>query len=245
LENELTEENPTAVLRRKKHGYSYKPVRSRAVPRDDYLKVMHAMPAFTAHRAYHPRDLRDAAMVSLVADSSARRGELWELRRKDLAEALRLGADVGGGVTVYHVITRGKTGAVTIRFFAETAELLRRWLQHVPPDSPFVFISLRTGKRLRLDAMWLGFKRICEFAGVPPFRFHATRKRVVTDIIESSGDMKVGQLLANHRSPRTTQEYYNDIQQSRVDAAAGALAGQRAAPRTDIASAFFGRVDRR
>lgn len=244
LERGLAENNPTTVLKQKAHSYSYLPVRSRSVPRSDFTAVIAALDNFAAHRDYHQRDVRDAAMLSLVADSSARRGELWELRQRDLADALNRPKIVGDGISVYHVITRGKTGVVKIRFFENTAVLLRRWLGLIPSDSPFVFVSLRTGQRLRKDAMWLGFKRICEWVGVPVFRFHATRKRVVTDIIEASGDMKVGQLLANHRSQRTTQEYYNDVQEDRVDAAAARLVSQRDRGDDGLASDFFRRVDR-
>lgn len=248
----LADDNPSAILCQKKYSYSYLPVRSRSVPRSDFMAVIAALDPFAAHRNYHPRDVRDAAMVSLVADSSARRGELWELRQRDVADALNRPKELGNGILVYHVITRGKTGTVKIRFFENTAVLLRRWLECIPPETPFVFVNVRTHQRLRKDAMWLGFKRICEFADVPVFRFHATRKRVVTDIIEASGDMKVGQLLANHRSQRTTQEYYNDIQEDRVDAAAARLVAHRngqgrgkgRGPNDPLITDFFRKVDK-
>ena len=242
----LIKKNPAKVLGRKSHQYSYRPVKSRAAAPADFMRVMDSLAGFVAHRGESPRDLRDAALLALAADSSARRGELWELRCKDVAWSLKHGEPLPDGGMVYHVSTRGKTGPVTIRFFAESADLLRRWLGHIPAGVPFVFVNVRTWERLRPDALWLGLKRICEFAGVPVFRFHAIRKRTVTDIIELSGDQKAGQLLANHASARTTQEYYNELQQIRVDVAAGKLAERRHVKgRADgLAVEFFGQIDR-
>lgn len=135
-----------------------------------------------------------------------------------------VGSAVAGGRQIYRAESEGKTGAVVIRFFEESADLLRRWLKVMPRESGFVFVSLRTRKRLRADALHLGLLRICEFAGARPFRFHAIRKRVVTDIIAATGDAKIGQLLAGHASVRTTQEYYNDVAEVAVDSAAASLA---------------------
>lgn len=232
---------PSDALRSRKHRYSFRPVRSRAANAGDFAVVIAALPAFAAHRGWRPRDVRDAALVSVVADSSRRRGEVWNLRRVDVARALERPEPLGEGRWVFHVESHGKTGPVSIRFYDESAMLLRRWLELLPAGAVHVFVSLRSGERLRPDALHLGLLRVCEFAGVAPFRFHAIRKRVVTDVIAATGDAKIGQLLAGHASERTTQMYYNDVQQSAVDAAAGALAAKYRGGRGDLAGEFFGR----
>jgi integrase len=201
-----------------------------------------SLASFAGHRGWRPRDVRDAALVSVVADSSRRRGEVWNLRRVDVARALERAEPLGGGRSVYHVESHGKTGPVSIRFYDESAMLLRRWLELLPAGAVFVFISLRTGERLRADALHLGLLRVCEFAGVKPFRFHAIRKRVVTEVIAATGDAKVGQLLAGHASERTTQMYYNDVQQAAVDVAAGALAAKYRGGGGSLADSFFRRI---
>lgn len=230
-----------ALLIPRAHRYSYRPVHSRAAPADDFIAVLSCLPAYAAHRDDAPRDIRDAALVSLIADSACRRGEAWNLRRASVIATLAR-PDMTNGRAIYHVSGEGKTGTVDIRFFEETARLLDKWLTCVPLRAGYVFLSLRTGRRIRIDAMQIGLRRICEFAGVRPFGFHAMRKRLVTDAIAASGDPKIGQLLAGHASERTTLAYYNDIAQTRVDTVAAQLADQyRRSEGDDLAQAFFGR----
>ena len=221
------------VLRSRANRFSFRPVRSRAANAADFVAVVNCLPAFAAHRVWNPRDVRDAAMVSLVAESPRRRGAV-EL-------ALERPEVTAGGRQVYHAESEGKTGPVSIRFYEESADLLRRWLELIPVNAGFVFVNLRTGNRLRADAIHLGLLRICEFAGVRPFRFHAIRKRVVTEVIAATGDAKIGQLLAGHASERTTQMYYNDVEQAVVDAAAGQLADRLRGGGGGLAEAFFRR----
>lgn len=238
LSEGLVTTNPAEVLQR--HQYSFRPVHSRAAPVASIKAVVDAMPLFLTHRDFHPRDLRDTALVSLAIDSAARRGEIHSLRKKDVVTALQNGELVGSGHTAYRMTAQGKTGAVTIRFFDATAKYLRLWMQCMP-ESPWLWVSLNTGDRLRVDVLWLAFDRLCKFANVPTFRFHATRKRTVTDVIAASGDAKMGQLLANHRDERTTQQYYNQIQEEQVSAAAAAMAAERHSE-PDLARDLFGGV---
>lgn len=231
------------ALKTRQHRYSFKPVHSRAAPAVDFAAVISSLMRFAAHRNWKPRDVRDAALVSLVADSGRRRGEVWNLRRIDLIRALARPEPLeASGRSVYHVESHGKTGQVLIRFYDESAELLRRWVELLPDGAVYVFVNLRTGQRLRADALHLGLIRICQFVGAKPFRFHAMRKRVVTDVIGASGDAKVGQLLAGHASERTTQLYYNDVREAAVDAAAAKLQDKYRGGEGEnqLASAFFG-----
>ena len=228
------------ALQSRKHRYSFRPVHSRKADGDDFAAVLACLPAFAAHRDYQPRDVRDAALVSLIADSACRRGEAWNLSRAAVVTALTR-PETAGGRVVYHVASAGKTGQVDIRFFDETAGFLRHWLNFVPPQAGFVFLSLQTGRRIRIDAMQIGLHRICEFAGVKPFGFHSIRKRIVTDAIAATGDPKVGQLLAGHASERTTLAYYDDLAQTEVDTTAALLADRyRHDDGGELARAFFG-----
>jgi integrase len=243
-------QNPADALLVKDRAYDYRPVHSRAAPESDFQAVVNALPNFAAHRDNNPRDLRDAALVSLAIDCAKRRKELWNLRRRDIERALDRGEAVAGGRMVYHATSHGKTGQVTMVFFEETAVLLRHWLAAMPPESNWLWVNLRTGQRLRADVLNLAFGRLCAFAGVKTFRFHAVRKRSVTDIIRSTGDWKVGQLLAGHKDQRTTQLHYNDVDQQRVDEMAARLADvRRGRSMTDpaggdgLAASFFGKVN--
>lgn len=243
LEQQLIESNPADALLTKDHAYDYRPVHSRAAPEADFQGALDRLMEFAGHRDWAARDVRDAALVSLAVDSAKRRTELWNLRRRDVEKALASTGSAGGR-NVYHASSRGKTGQVDVVFFEETAVLLRRWLAMMPAESNWLWVNLRTGKRLRADVLAIAFIRLCEFAGVPTFRFHAVRKRSVTDIIAATGDWKVGQLLAGHKDQRTTQLHYNDVDQQRVDVMAARLADVRRgrAGESVLAESFFGKI---
>lgn len=230
----------TDVLRGRRNSFSFRPVVSRAANLADFEAVVQALPSFAAHRGWWPRDVRDAALVSVIVDSARRRGEVLNLRRAALVEALARADVLANGRLVYHAVSEGKTGPVSIRFYEESADLLRRWLGHLPAGSNWVFVSLRSGNRLRGDSLRIGLERICGYAGVPAFGFHAIRKRVVTEVISTTGDAKIGQLLAGHRSIQTTQVYYNDVNETAVDLVAAALADRVRGAGEGLAGAFFG-----
>lgn len=237
------ESNPSDVLNQRKFNYEFKPVNHQPADRDDFQAVVDALMPFAAHRKFSARDVRDALAVSIAIDSSVRRGEIWNLRRRDVERALKRGRPIGDGRQVYVTRVTGKTTSVLVRFFDESAHLGRLWLERMPDGAAWLFCSLRTGKQLHVDYMGSCFKRICRFAGVPVFRYQAVRKRTVMDAIALSGDPKVGQLLAGHKDSRTTGEYYNLLQEEQVNAAAAALAtarrGRPKADGDDLARAFF------
>lgn len=240
----LVNSNPADILGKREFSYSFRPVHSTAANPRHFEAVIEALPDFA--NSGRDRDVRDAAMISLAMDSAARRGELHSLRRADIVTALAQNTVTGDGLAVYHARGQGKTGGATIRFYEDTAALLRRWLEAMPAGAAWLWVNLRTGQRLRVDAMDIACVRLCKFAGVPTFRFHAIRKRVVTDVIEATGDAKVGQMLAGHTDPRVTLQYYDDVHQSRVDEMAGRLAAQRRHGEdwgiAELSAAFFGRV---
>lgn len=241
----LIDANPADVLLCKTHRYDYRPVTSRPAPSADFQAVINCLTQFAAHRNYEPRDVRDAAMVSIVVDSARRRGEIWNLNRRVVESALKRG-ETTEGQTVYRASSTGKTGQQTVIWFEQTAILLRRWITMMPAESGYLWVNLRTGKRLHPDTMSMAFIRICEYANVPVFRFHAVRKRDVTDIIAATGDYKVGQILAGHKDERTTQMHYNEVEQQRVEIMAARLATARRGiddgTNGTLADSFFCRI---
>lgn len=220
-------ENPARVLNQRKYNYSFRPVSHQPADRDAFQAVMDVLLPFATRKGRAVRDVRDALIVSLAADSGVRRGELWNLRRADVERALRRGRPVGEGRRVYVTAVTGKTSTVLVRFFDESAKLAWLWLDAMPAGAVWLFCSTRTGERLHKDYLGSAFKRLCAYAGVPVFLFQAVRKRTVVDAIALSGDAKVGQLLAGHTDARTTAEYYNLLQQEQVNAAAAQLATAR------------------
>jgi integrase len=237
--------DPSSVLTRKQFAYSYRPVNHRAANEAAFVTVLESLPQFVAAHNQRPRDIRDALAVSLAADSAARRGEIWAIRRKDLERALKRPSPLPNGGYVYHVSSDGKTGQSMVRFFDQSAEFARMWLEILPGTAVHVFASTKTWNRLPRDYMNSAFNRVCAFAGVEPFRWQAVRKRVVTNIIALTGNVTAGQRLAGHASEKTTLAYYNDVQEASVDAAAGELARQRrggGGGGDGLADAFFSKI---
>lgn len=234
---EIVVNNPAVVLKKRRHSYSYAPVNSHAADAANFLTVLNSLDAFAGD---NPRNIRDAAIISLAADSSARRGEIHNLRRIDIQRALESPVRTPAGHAVYRCASQGKTGLVHIRFYFHSAQYLTQWLAVMPADAIWLWTAVDNPKRLHVDYMRSAFQRACKFAGVPVFRFHAVRKRDVTDIIQSSGDAKIGQLYAGHKDIRTTQAYYNEIDNDHVDQLAAELASQRRTPTSpNIADDFF------
>lgn len=237
----ILESDPAAILTGARFRYSYQPVNHQPADPEHFRRLVQALPGFAA--AGSRRNVRDALIVSLTVDSSARRGEIWALRRADMERALARPTPAGENRHVYRAIVNGKTGPTVLRFFDESAALAHRWLA-LMPHGVWLFCSLRTGKRLRRDYMNQAFARACAFAGVPTFNFQAVRKRVVVDAIALAGDPKVGQLLAGHKDPRTTTTYYNLVQEEKVAQIAGRLATERrgrpSADGGDLADELFG-----
>ena len=241
--NGLTENQPDAILSTRRHSYSYTPVHSQPAQADDFQLVLSRLNQFAAHRDYAPTDVRDAALLSVAVDSAKRRGELWNMRRRDVDRALAR-PEMVNGRCIYRVSSHGKTGQATVVFFDESGRLLERWLELMPQTAVYVWCNTKTGNRLRPESLSLAVVKICKWVGVRPFRLHAIRKRNVTDVIAAAGDAKVGQLLAGHKDPRTTQMHYNQVEQSRVDALAAELAATRrnggdSERGDDLAQAFF------
>jgi integrase len=219
----LVEKSPAKKLK----SYKYAPVKRTSAPVDDIQKVAAALPAFVAHRHNRPRDIRDALFVSLSLDCGARRGAMGQLRRADVERALERGRRAENGRMVYEVwINRGKTGAALLEFFDETAALFRQWFAVAPAGAEFVFVN-EGGEPVHPCTLGLCFVRVCRFAGVPPFRAQAVRKRNVTDISRLTKNPEIAQRYAGHSSLETTLEHYKDKLEDEVREAAADLAARR------------------
>ncbi|MCA9923516.1 MAG: site-specific integrase [Anaerolineales bacterium] len=208
--------------------WSLRPVIRRAAPAHDVNTVVSHIYDFAAHRNWNPRDIRDALLISLIADSGARLGEVADIRRDRIMRALERPNVLGNGFRVFHVPTKGKTGSKSIRFYEMSYDLAHRWLnttKHL--NAEFVFCSLSTGKQLHVNSAAKAFIRACNYFDVPVFRAQALRKRNVTDVISQTGDWKKGQLYAGHSSPEVTMLHYNDFELEALDRIGAEMASRR------------------
>lgn len=233
------ENNPSDVLLRKEHAYSFKPVHSRPAPKDSTETVVVILHEYARHRRHRFADVRDALLVSMTMDSGNRRGELRKVRRKDLARSLKNGRVLTSGAMAYRLSAMGKTAEAMIQFYDETADLARLTLSCLPDKAIYVFVNSRTGKLLHEDSLRDSFNRICKYAGVERFGFQATRKRTVRDAIVMTGDMKSGQLIAGHSDIRTTMLHYNDIEEEEIEEIGSLVALKRRGSSSNLANEFF------
>lgn len=233
--------NPAKGLK----SYSYAPVMRQPPPEGDVLKVAACLPAFVAHRGRHPRDLRDALIVSLSLDCGGRRGAMMRLRRSQVVKALGEGRRAANGRLVYTVmVNRDKTGAAKLEFFEETADLFQQWFVVCParPRSggsggshldDSVFVSMWTGRLLHPNTVSKALVRVCRFAGVPSFRPHGVRKRNGREMIKNS-DAATAQGYTGHKDIKTLLVHYNAVEQEDVDNAAAEMTTRRRGEGFDV-----------
>src|SRR5690606_35610743 len=119
------------------------------------------------------------------------------------------------------------TGPERIVFGPQSAQLYHLWMELRPGKSDFVFVSVRSGRPMLRTSIAKAHLRLCQFAGVPPIRTQAIRKRNVTEIRRRKG-LTVAQHYAGHSDPRTTMTHYDDIDDEEIVEAAAAIDEQRA-----------------
>lgn len=223
-ERGFTSPNLGSKLRR----YDYTPSVRRAASPEHVEALAAAIPAFVDRRrgrTWYENDLRAGLIVSLSLDSGARLGEMANLRIDDVRRSLERPHWTPEG-TAYIVGSRGKTGTAQLVYFEQTASLFRRWLELVPSNARFVFVNLETGAKLYTNSLSRMFLRVCRFAGVPPFRAHAIRKRNICDIVDESG-FAAAQQYAGHSNIQTTRRHYYEANQEQTVKAAARMNRRR------------------
>lgn len=210
----LHDENVAIRLKRK----VVKTKRSRLADEDHLQRVI---ASFADYMAAHRRlnGLRDVLIVSFSNDSGARRGEIHRLTVTAVNRALQHPRRYRDGTVVYHIDSAGKSGEVILRFFERTAGLFRQWLEVRPAAKTDMLFVNSKGQPIHVRTITASIERICRFAGVPVFRTHAVRHRIITDVIKSGGSVNEAQNIANHASPRTTAENYLHLTNEDADIA--------------------------
>lgn len=236
--------------------FSYLPKRDRSAPSEDAAAVLACLDQFVQHRNTNPRDVRDALIVSLSFASSGRLGEFWSLEKRAVINSLkrprRVSVITGGAVSeipVYEIVGTGKRDDAVLMFYEYESNLFNLWLNLIPDHlynvSPFVFVSLATGRQLHKRTLSAAFDRICAFAGVPIFYSHAVRKRNVTDMLRDGIDLKTVSRIVNHANPLTTMRHYASVDRSDAQKAGGRLAARHSLQRKndDLVNGFFAKID--
>lgn len=173
------------------------PRENRAISDDDISRIL-------AHA-----NLRDAAIILLLAESGCRRGSIPRL----LVDRLKIWqAQNGRFRLVAETIEKGRAGGEPRFIFAghRTALAIQLWLDIRPHKSEYVFNSITTGEALEPNAITLMFRRLKMRAGIPKDHnvfAHAHRHRFAQKALDEH-DAKVVSQWMGHKSVTTTLDIY-------------------------------------
>ncbi len=137
-------------------------------------------------------------MVLLALNTGMRRGEVFDLRAKDIDFKLRQ-------VTVRGQTSKsGKTRHIPLT--EEGFHVLTTWCnQNESVLEDLVFASPVTGERF--DNINKAWRSLVKQAGIKDFRFHDTRHSYASKLVMRGADLYVVKELLGHASIETTQRY--------------------------------------
>lgn len=193
-------DNPAAALAR--------PAARRSLPRvlghDAVAALFERLAARTEAAGPPPADLRLALLFELLYGSGLRASELVSLSRR----ALAAGRD--------YLIVRGKGDKERlVPLSARARSMAARWLDHVPPASPWLFPSGKTHlSRVRLFQLVraLAVEAGLDAAAISP---HVLRHAFATHLLEGGADLRALQLMLGHADISTT-EIYTHVDSARL-----------------------------
>jgi len=107
-----------------------------------------------------------------------------------------------------------------------TAAALQAWLDVRGDDPGPLFWTLDNrsrGRRLSGTSVWRVVEDLGKAVGVKVWP-HALRHGSVTAVVDQSGDMRLGRVLAGHASVATTQRYVDNLESTQLDQRASEIA---------------------
>lgn len=185
-----------------------KPIKKKQAPKsistDDFIKL------FESAKGHMAMDWRNRAIIALLADTGARRGEI-----------LRLDTDIN--VIRRQAQVSGKTGQRTIYWTHYTNKLLFMWLSVRPKcASDALFVSFTEGrKHARLTGSGLSqlLVRLKKRAGIKGrVNPHAFRHKFAQEYLKGGGDVITLAHLGGWRDLKTIKEAYAVFDDSELSA---------------------------
>lgn len=149
--------------------------------------------------------LRDRAILYFLADTGVRAGGLVALRVEDLFLDRRRA-----------IIRREKDRKMrTVPFSANTADVLRRWLEVRPPEAATVFCSLGPrggpfeGDPMTPAGLYQVMKRLARRAGIKGrFNPHSLRHAFARDALRNGAGLATVSQIMGHSSITVTADVY-------------------------------------
>lgn len=180
-------------------GRIKKPVKKKQPPKSistsDFIKI------FDAAKGFYSIDWRNRALLALLADTGARRGEIASLKTSDVDTVKRMAT------------VDGKTGERQIFWTHYTNTLLFKWLSVRPKcEDDALFISIRTGRPnqpLTGSGIRQVLLRLKKKAGVKGrVNPHAFRHKFAQEYLKSGGDLVTLAHLGGWRDLKTVKDAY-------------------------------------
>lgn len=173
--------------------------RRRGIPKADIQKMLAIAQA--------DQNIREAAIIRVLADSACRVGGIAGLRLADLNLEQRRAVvrEKGRG---------GNNKERTLQFKPKTVEALRAWLQVRPPTKDdHVFVSTYTnrhfGKPLSEHGIYQALKRIAQQANIETgFNPHNFRHGAIRGWLANGMPLSTASQLAGHSSVQVTGDIY-------------------------------------
>lgn len=153
-------------------------------------------------------DLRDLAMIDLLASTGMRVGELVLLNRKDIDFNER------------ECVVFGKGNKERIVYFDAKAKLhLQRYFASRTDENPALFVTLRAPhERINIGGIEHRFREIGKRLSIPKVHPHKFRRTLATMAIDKGMPIEQLQQLLGHQKIDTTL-HYAMVKQSNVKAA--------------------------
>lgn len=233
---------------------SYRSSRDKTIPEHILELVDSNLLKYSARKLNR---LRDALMISLVADSGGRIGEIYNVLKSDVEYSLmrpfKVEVPRGDGtvefVAAYSLPSAGKMGPVTLNYHDMTARLAFRFLERLPDNvrdkSPYLFVNTQTGKRVHPDTMQTGFQRFFNWLDTPVYYAHSFRHRKVTALDDQGVNSSTIARVTNHRSEQMINDHYLHRKDSkaRFANARDYLIRQKRSRSAGLVSSFFRDVE--
>ena len=177
--------------------------------------------------------------ILLCICTGLRAGELSALKWDDVTERALLVTRTqtrhkepdGQYSFVVRESTKGREGRRRIAIPAEAHAILDRIRQQRIPGE-YVFMSRRTGQRMKADTFSGKLVRICHYLGIPVRRLHKIRKTYASMLLDAGVEESIVTAQMGHTTITTTKSfYYRDrhTEKEKIDAITNALNGTRKA----------------
>lgn len=143
------------------------------------------------------KELRDLALIDMLASTGMRVGELVLLNRDDINFGER------------ECVVFGKGSKERMVYFdARTKIHLKNYLQERSDDNPALFVSLRAPhKRLKIGSIECRLRKFGKELGIPKVHPHKFRRTLATMAIDKGMPIELLQQLLGHKRIDTTLQY--------------------------------------